>query len=218
MMKKSTLLLSLAATALIAGAVTGVGLPWMQEDGVPPDLPQQAVGVRAVISARPYVLEEPYVHRWRAEAPETSAGYLLVLDVEEPFTIPRDSLESVLYVGGQTAERINWGTGSGRVVALCPSALNAAGEPSLELSSAPIFYGSPALPEEVDAAAIRQELNRAAAAGVGALPISDALETGGELIRFQDKTALVRHAATLVLEHSPAEADLAQGLLVPLLR
>jgi len=217
-MKKHSLLLSLAALVgltLVGGAVTGLGLPWVQEeDGVPPELPRETVGVRGVISARPYVLDEPYVHGWRSEAPLTSAGYLLVLDVAGPFTTPRDTLESVLYVGEQTAERINWGTGSGRVVALVPSPLGEDRAPSLDLSEALMFYGAPALPEEVDEATIRGELERARAQGVDALPV-DAV---GELMQLPDRTALVRHAATLVLEHSPSEGDLARGLLVPLLR
>ena len=122
-MNKHSILLSIAALAglaLASGAFTGRGLVPIEEDSVPPALPSDAVGVREVIFARPYVLEVPYTHRWRAEAPKTAAGYLLVLDVAGPFTTPRGTLESVLYVGDQTAERINWGTGSGRVVALTP--------------------------------------------------------------------------------------------------
>ena len=221
-MKKQTILLSLAALlglTLIGGAVTGLGLQWLQEeDGLLPELPRETVGVRGVLSARPYVLDEPYTHHWRAEAPETSAGYLLVLEVGEAFTTPRDTLESVLYVGAQTAERINWGAGSQRVVALVPAPLGEDGGPSLDLAQSRIFYGRPALPEEVDGAMIREELERARVQGIGFQPVDAAIEAGGGLIRFADRTALVRHAATLVLEHSPAEGDLARGLLVPLLR
>ena len=220
-MNKHSILLSIAALAglaLASGAFTGRGLVLIEEDSVPPALPSDAVGVREVISARPYVLEVPYTHRWRAEAPKTAAGYLLVLDVAGPFTTPRGTLESVLYVGDQTAERINWGTGSGRVVALVPSAVDESGAPALDLDAALMFYGTPALPEEVDAAQIAEELEGAVAAGVRPLPVERALREGGSLLRLEDRTALTRHAATLVLEHSPAESDLARGILVPLLR
>ena len=117
-MKTKTNLIALGAVAtlcLIGGAVSGVPLGWQQEEeGLLPDLPEVARGVRDVLFAQPYALDEAYTHAWRSEAPETAAGYLLVLEVDEAFTVPRDTLESVLYVGDQTAERINWGTGSGR--------------------------------------------------------------------------------------------------------
>ena len=221
-MKKQSILLSLAALfglTLIGGAVTGLGARWVQEeDGLLPALPEEASGVERVLFARPYVLGESYNHNWRAEAPQTASGYLLVLEVDDAFTVPRDTLESVLYVGGETAERINWGTGSGRVVALVPAALGADGAPALNLAETLIFYGQPELPERVDGERIARELARASAEGVPLQRVDAALEAGGELARFADRTELVRYAATLVLEHSPGEGDLARGLLVPLLR
>ena len=81
-----------------------------------------------------------------------------------------------------------------------------------------IFYGQPELPERVDAERIARELARASAEGVPLQRVDAALEAGGELARFADRTELVRYAATLVLEHSPSEGDLARGLLAPLLR
>ncbi|MBJ17973.1 MAG: hypothetical protein CL933_00980 [Deltaproteobacteria bacterium] len=221
-MKKQTILLPLAALlglTLFGGAVAGFNLPWIQEEeGLLPAQPSEAAGVDGVLFARPYVLGESYRHGWRAEAPRTASGYLLVLEVDDAFTVPRDTLESVLYVGGETAERINWGTGSGRVVALVPAPLGADGAPSLDLAEALIFYGEPELPERVDGERIADELARAAAQGVPLQRVAAALEAGGELAHFADRTALVRYAATLVLEHSPAEGDLARGLLAPLLR
>ncbi|MCB9914259.1 MAG: hypothetical protein H6828_03795 [Planctomycetes bacterium] len=224
-MKPKTTLLTLSALALtaIAGAAALRGpLGWFQAPNAPlPALPVQALGVRDVLLAQPFVLDEPYVHTWRAEQPGVSAGYVLVLEVEEPFTIPRNTAESVLYVGDQTAERINWGTDSGRVVALVPAPQGADGLPVLDLAQALCFYGRPELPERVDAARIAEEQALAVAQGVGPLPaarVAEALATGGEVVHLADRTTLERYAAELVLEYAPAEAELAQGLLAPLVR
>ncbi|MDE0892030.1 MAG: hypothetical protein OSB14_07585 [Planctomycetota bacterium] len=221
--QKTLLVVSAIGVLALLGATASEGkLGWQQRsDAALPSLPVEAQGVIDVLFAQPYVLDQAYVHTWRAERPLTDAGYLLVLEVEEAFTIPRNTKESVLYVGREVAERLNWGTGSGRVIALVPASLDADGVPALDLESALIFYGSPELPERVDAALVQAELAAARAAGVEALSGAralTALEAGGGLKRFADRTTLERHAARLLLEYSPSEAELAESLLVPLLR
>ncbi len=213
---------AIGALTLLGVAASEGKLGWQQRSVEPlPTLPSEARGVRGVLFAQPYVLEQGYVHSWRAERPLTDAGFLLVLEVEEAFTVPRNTEESVLYVGEEVAERINWGAGSGRVIALVPAPLGSEGVPELDLESALIFYGSPGLPERIDANFVQIELEAARAAGVKALSeasILPALEAGGGVKLFADRTALERHAARLLLEYSPSEAELAEGLLVPLLR
>ncbi len=213
---------AIGALTLLGVAASEGKLGWQQRSIEPlPTLPSEARGVRGVLFAQPYVLDEGYVHSWRAERPLTDAGFLLVLEVEEAFTVPRNTEESVLYVGEEVAERINWGAGSGRVIALVPAPLDAEGAPALDLESALIFYGNPGLPERVDAALVQAELAAARAAGVKALSaagVLSALEAGGGQERFTDRTALERHAAQLLLEYSPNEVELAESLLAPLLR
>ena len=221
--QKTLLVVSAIGVLALLGATASEGkLGWQQRsDAALPSLPVEAQGVIDVLFAQPYVLDQAYVHTWRAERPLTGAGYLLVLEVEEAFTVPRNTKESVLYVGGEVAERLNWGTGSSRAIALVPAPLDADGAPALDLETALIFYGSPELPERVDAALIQEELAAARAAGVEALSGAralTALEAGGGLKRFAGRTALERHAARLLLEYSPSEAELAESLLVPLLR
>lgn len=188
------------------------------EEETPPQLPARATGVRGLLLARPFLLEQEYEHCWRAEAPRVRGGFLLVLEVDHPFTVPRNTLESVLYVGEQTAERINWGSGSGRVVAVVPTPLDEDGAPRLDWSRTPIWYGAPELPERVDEATVQAEL--AAARGSGIVPldekvVSAALEHGGELLRLPSRFELDRYAAGLILEYSPTEAERAEGMLVP---
>ncbi len=222
-MKKTLFALSaIGALALFGVAASEGKLGWQQRSVTPlPALPSAAQGVRGLLFAQPYVLDQAYTHSWRAERPQTNAGCLLVLEVDDAFTVPRNTAESVLYVGDEVAERINWGTGSGRVVALLPSQVQGGEAPALDLESTLIFYGSPALPEQVDASIVESELLAARAAGVAPLSageIQSAFEAGGALRRFADRTELERHAARLLLEYSPSEAELAEGLLVPLLR
>ena len=221
---KQTILAAATLTTLTLLGAAGLQgkLSWFDQENAPlPELPEVALGVKDVLFAQPFALDAEYQHDWRAERPSVSSGYLLVLEVEDAFTVPRNRLESVLYVGAQTAERLNWGTGSGRVVSICPAPLGEDGLPQLDLSSALVWYGSPELPERVDAARI--EVERAAAQDAGLQPlgadrVSAALEAGGELVQLPDRTTLERYGAELILEWSPSEHELAQSLLAPLLR
>jgi hypothetical protein len=221
---KQTILAATALTTLTLLGAAGLQgkLSWFDQENAPlPELPQVALGVKDVLFAQPFTLDAAYQHDWRAERPSVSSGYLLVLEVEDAFTVPRNSLESVLYVGTQTAERLNWGTGSGRVVAICPAQVGEDGLPQLDLGSALVWYGSPELPERVDAAKVELELAEARAAGLQPLAserVAAALEAGGELVQLPDRTTLERYGAELILEWSPSEHELAQSLLAPLVR
>lgn len=123
-----------------------------------------------LLEAYPFVLDEPYVHEWRAEKPLVSSGYLLVLRVDAEVARPRDTYEPVLYVGAETAERCagNDAPQEGeRLVVLVPAPLDADGRVQLDLERVPIWFGGHELPERVDAARIQRELAAARAAGVG---------------------------------------------------
>ena len=149
------------------------------------------------------------------------AGYLLVLEVDPDFVAPRQLAEPVLYVGAETAERVNHGSPSGRAVVLVPAPRGADGLPALDLAHSPIYFGGARLPESVDLASARDELALAQQAGLRPIAperIATALSAGGGLLQLADKTALERHAAQLVLRLAPGEEDLARNLLVPLSR
>jgi hypothetical protein len=175
----------------------------------------QAGAVWDVLYARPFRLAEPYTHNWRVERPAVSAGYLLVLSVDPQAVVPRQSLEPVLQVGEQTAERINGGHLDGALVVIVPSAAGPDGLPTLDLASAPIFMGSPALPEQVDAVHLTAELASTSAIAFAPARINQALARGGQVLDLADRVALGQEAARLVLGYAPSESDLANGLLVP---
>ena len=174
--------------------------------------------VRGLIAARPFTLETPARHFWRREAPLYRAGWILVLDVDGHFVTPRQVAEPVLYVGNETAERINSGAVSGRLVVIVPSELGPDGRPALDLARAPVWFGAAELPERIDAAAIQQSVLEGAQNGARAFSsaeIAGALQSGGGPVSFRDRDDLEVEAALFVLAHAPDERDLAQGLLVP---
>src|SRR6266852_7796385 len=171
--------------------------------------------VRDIVFAQPFRLDKPYAHTWRKEQPLVSSGYLLVLAVDPEFVHPRQTAEPVLYVGDQTAERVNAGDVSGRLVVIVPSPLNARGEIALDLSKALIWFGTPELPERIDAAQVNAETNLALRKGVKPLPgpkVQAAVRRGGRMLQLSDREALERKAAQLIQEYSPNETDLIRGL------
>src|SRR5262249_2099062 len=110
-------------------------------------------------------------------------------------------------VGGSTAERVNRGDGSGRLVVVVPG--------KVDLSKDLIFLGTPALPEEVDAAAIRKETEKAAAAGIrpfGATAAGVAAAAGGSPLALAARAGLSRGLSGVVRRFAPDESELARAL------
>jgi len=165
--------------------------------------------VAALIYARPFTLEEGYEFSWRAEHPTVVEGYILVLKVDRDLVYPRQVAEPVLYVGDQTAERVNIGYKSGHVIAIVPE--------KVDLSKAAIWLGTPELPERVDAETISAEQAKAAAAGIeafGSKAVDASLRAGGEAVSFADHNEMLRHLATLITRYAPDEKVLADSFLM----
>ena len=97
-------------------------------------------------------------------------------------------------------------------------ALGESEKATLDLRTAPIWFGTPRMPERVNAETIRAERSAADAAGIRPLPrerIDRARELGGARLEAASKGVLVRETARLVQRHSPQEKDLADGILLP---
>lgn len=179
----------------------------------PPPLPAVTpVGDVTLLHAQPFTLDVPFTHVWRKEQPQFSAGWVLVLSVDPELVHPRQSAEPILYVGDQTAERVNFGAESGHVVAIVPSAIDAAGNPSFDLSKAPMYFGAPGLPEQVDAAHIATELNAARTRGIAAPSRAVIKATAQPTVRFHDDYELHLFCSDLIEHYSPQEVDLVSGL------
>ncbi|MEM7582339.1 MAG: hypothetical protein AAF560_03080 [Acidobacteriota bacterium] len=165
-----------------------------------------------LLSAQAFTVEEPYRHLWRADRAAVTNGSVIVIQADAEITQPRQGFHPYLFVGEWPAEAINFGTGSGRVVALVPL-------PPSALAEVPIYYANPEiLPEALTPEDARATLAAALAAGL--LPpsteeLSAALAAGGFQRSPADHHTLRRSVAELVAQFSPQEHDLAHGLQVP---
>jgi hypothetical protein len=193
-MKKMILAVCLLAIAPIAIA------------DVPPAIPQTPAAVDELVSIRPFTLENGFEFRWSAEKPLVESGYILVIKVNPDLVYPRQIEEPVLYVGNQTAQRINFGHESGYVVALVPG--------EVDFTTAPIWFGTPALPERVDSNRAQTERRLADRAGIKpftAEQVQAAMANGGTRLSTADMDAMLEPLANLVQEYSPAENELVES-------
>jgi len=201
-MKKSLLML---AGVLAVGSVALAA---------PPAIPSTPAAVDGLVYARTVTLESGFTYVWNAEKPTVTTATLLVLRVDPDLVFPRQVAEPVLYVGDHTAQRINAGHQSGHVVALVPG--------EVDLATAPIWFGTPDLPERVDAATVKAERSLAAQAGIAPFTreqVAAATAKGGAALNASDMEALLRtEVAELILEHTPQEAHLAEAFRVPVTR
>lgn len=196
-------------------AAVAVGVASAGAEDAPP-VPPTPAPILDVVSIRPFTLDESTVHVWRAERPEYTSGYLLVLKVDPAYVLPRQVAEPVLYVGRQTAERVNHGFESGHVVAIVPAVLDDPKHPQyLDLAKTPIWFGTPELPERVDARAIDRELRSARAADIRPRPqprLETARERGGVALSARTKDDVIAAAADLVTRYAPDERALIDRL------
>jgi hypothetical protein len=214
-LKRSSLVLTIIALAGgIAIADPPAPVAPEEEISLVPPLPATPAAVQRLIHAQPFVLEQGYEFEWRADRPVIKSGWLLVLQVDSALVFPRQVAEPVLYVGKTTAERINIGHQSGRVVAIVPSALGKDNEPELKLAESLMWFGNPGLPEQVDEGQV--ESSRVAATRHGIKPFdSESIALAREaraLIQAENREALRNVAADLIATYSPQEAELIESI------
>lgn len=164
-----------------------------------------------LVQAERFAVQQPFAHLWRADAQQVRSGWLLVLDGD--IAPVRQNLEPVLYVGNQTAERINAAPDGGKLVVLVPG--------DFRLEDAPIFYGAPALPEELrqqDIDAARDAAVRGGAVAPTQAAVAAATAAGGEHAPYPTDFELRLRAIDLVERWSPTERDLIAGWRVPRVR
>lgn len=198
--------------AAVIGAFVARGFVRTQANSNPV-LPMR---VRGLVCAQAFKLTAPYGNAWRAEQSPVRCGWLLVLEVDPTLARVRDELEPVLYVGNEVAERTNPGDLAGRRLVIVPSDPDETGWPAIDPLAQPMWFGDPALPEQLDALAIRAARLRAEQVGIAPFnngAITAALDCGNGRVAFADRAELQRHAALLILQHAPQESAFANGLL-----
>lgn len=191
---------ALFRTLFVVGLASSFGLPAVAEEverKAPASeraaIPATPAGVEGVIYARSFTLDEPVRYAWAADVETITEGTILVLEVDRRYLYHRAVAEPVLYVGERSAWRLSHDTELGRVVAVVPG--------EVDLETTPIFFGSPALPEQVDAKQGAVELSRAVASGVRAATDDDARrarDAGGPTLELRDRLDLLSATYDLI--------------------
>lgn len=161
-----------------------------------------------VVYVQPFSLAKGYTHYWREEKPFVKTCTLVVFKVNPGLVYPRNAAEPVLYVGNQTAERLNFGNDSGYVVAIIPG--------EVDLSKSRAWFGRPELPERVNEKIIMIETELADRENIQPLNADAVQKVTQKHLDVPDLATLLRdHAAELVLKYSPMEKALAEAWRLP---
>jgi hypothetical protein len=155
--------------------------------------PAPAGGIEGLRAARAFTLEVPYDWTWGADAALIAQGVLIAAAVDPALARPRAVGGPVLYAGARPAEPLNSGWPAGCLVALLPG--------PVDLSRAPLYFGSDELPERVDAARGEAELAAAMAAGFGRLAA-----VSGAPLAARDISEVLHLAADWIEACAPDEA------------
>lgn len=162
-----------------------------------PPLPVTPAASQKLLYARDFDVTAGFPFTWRAERPQVSSGTLVVIEVAPDLIRPRQTAEPVLYVGTQTAWRVSPYNDAGIVVAFVPAVV--------DLSEAPIWFGTPELPERVTAASAVRELQLARAAGIAAFDEATVSTARARraTVTFADRAGLLNGLHDLVLQYVP---------------
>ena len=202
---------AIAVVTIIASTRTSapVGAPLTPVTPLAQPLPQRPQ--LQLVHAERFEVEKPFPHVWRADRRLVNNGWLLVVSGDPALFVPRQIKEPVLYVGAETAQRVNFPEQSGKLVVIVPG--------DFRLEDAPIFFGAEALPEELRQGQIDAELEAARTAGVVA-PSAQAIEKAmnTQWQKFASDYELRLRAIDLVEQYSPQEQALISGARAPLVK
>jgi hypothetical protein len=170
------------------------------------------VAIKRLLVAQPFTLSRPFKSTWSEEEPMISSGTLIVLEVDPALVVPRNAArEPVLFAGTSAVVRLNQGFPSGRVIGIVPG--------TVDLTTAPIWFGRVEQPGRVTAQIAGAELQRATRAGIRPQP---AQQLGAARRATATSTSLAdllrTVGADLVLEFSPEEKILAEQWRLPVAR
>ncbi len=161
-----------------------------------------------IVRIQPFQLKQSFKYDWRRDRPDVRSGLLVVFKVAPDLVMPKNALEPVLYAGNQTVQRLNHGHESGFVIGIIPE--------QIDLSKELVWFGTPALPERIDAKMIAEERTKAERTGILPLKSIDIQSRTRDMIVASDLTTLLREqAANLLLEYSPKEKWLADSWRLP---
>ncbi len=171
-----------------------------------PVLPSAAHPIK-VCSVQPVILDHSYPTDFRSEHSQVTGGWLLVIEADKDILTPRALAEPLLLANGphwvESVEWFNHGYTTGRRVCFVPAPVNEQGKLARDVDGLRLWFGSPRLPESVDAAALEQERALADAASIASTPVKRVDASA----RLADREALVAAARALVAREAPDEVQ-----------
>lgn len=175
-------------------------------------VPPTPAPIKRIVAARGFTIETPFPYTWTKEHIMVSSGTLVVLEVDPALVVPRNTLEPVLYAGNVPLQRLNHGNKSGRVIGIVPG--------NIDVTTIPIWFGTPQLPGRVTTAMAEVERARAEKVGVAhTFERASIVGLDSPATASKDLAALLRTiAADLVLTYSPQDKDLAESWRLPVAR
>lgn len=153
-----------------------------------------------VVAAQAFELERPLHYPWDRTQPPSTRGWLLALEAAPALLAERQAAQPVPWVGGHLAHRASRAGLGGRLVVVVPA--------DVDLSTALVVLGAPALPEQLTSEDAARELRRATEHGLQPRPLEEiarARELGGPILRLADEAELGPHV-TSFRERFGAEA------------
>lgn len=144
--------------------------------------------VRSIVWARPFVLERAARYRHASPGREVTTGWLVELRVDPAAMVARQIGVPGLWIGGDLAVRTHWGDPNGCAVVWVPG--------QHDLRAERVFFGSDALPEQMDAERAAAEHERARLAGIEPLPAARILDVDLEPLKLPHESALLELAAS----------------------
>lgn len=198
--------------ALFAACLLGVSVWDARSAATEISMPATPAPIKRIIAVHGFTLETPFLYTWTKERIMVSSGTLVVLEVDPALVIPRNTLEPVLYAGNIPVQRLNHGDKSGRVIGIVPG--------NIDVTTMPVWFGTPQLPERVTTAMAETERTRAEKAGfTRTFERTSIVGLDSPATVSKDLAALLRTvAADLVLTYSPQDKDLAESWRLPVAR
>ncbi|MSR28751.1 MAG: hypothetical protein EXS03_04140 [Phycisphaerales bacterium] len=173
-----------------------------------PPTPSRAT-VPTVVLLQRVELNTPYETDFRVERSKVTSGWLMVITGRADILAPRALAQPLLLAGGdgwtESVEWFNHGESSLHRVCFIPQTTEASKAP-LAAAHLRVWFGSPMLPEQVDAKTLVQESEKADAAGIVA---ANPAQAARPLAEFADRTALIEAVNALVKQYSPKETQAA---------
>ncbi|MDA1262701.1 MAG: hypothetical protein O3B75_07360 [Planctomycetota bacterium] len=217
---------SIAATSTIAFAQAANPVQNPAQNNPGPALPALPVTpsintVPTIISLQPVTIKDSYATDFRSEHPQVSSGWLMVIRGDSSILAPRALAEPLLLASGISAEGVVWiesvewfnhGFISGYRVCFIPSTAEPQSGADRTTQGLRVWFGSPKLPESVDANTLQSELKEADRAGIVAASAVKVEGAAPKVLANRDE--LITAANALIARWAPDESQ-AEGASVP---